>query len=106
MSIIGLIIFLSTFYFVQLIETKIKIKEEFKIYIKNLNKLKYLKANKLPLEEIFDNISSSGTKLIIKIFIFIIPYITNLVIFKFSGLAYIFSTLLASIPYLYFLFKL
>ena len=104
MIIFALILFLITFYLIKIIKKRIKLKKFFKAYIQSLNKLKNFKENNIPLENILNDISFSGTKLILRILIIFIPYLANYFIFSFLGLSFIIVILLASIPYLYFIF--
>ncbi len=103
--IFGLLLFIFSFYFVNLIQNNLNIMKDIKIYINNLNRLKKIKDNKSPLEELLNNISSSGSKLIFKSFILIIPYIFNYLIFAYLGIPLLLSIIFASIPYLYFFIK-
>ena len=103
MIIFGSFLFILSFYFVILIKNHVKIMKDIRIYFDNLKRLKNLKDNDIPLEELLNNISSSGSKLIFKSLIIIIPYILNYLIFSYFGIPFFLNILFASIPYLYFL---
>ena len=79
--------------------------KDFKIYLDNLKIVKNIKNSEIPLEEVLNNISSSGSKLIFKSLIFIIPYILNYLIFSYFGMPFLLNIVFASVPYLYFLLK-
>ena len=105
MIIFGSFLFILSFYFVNLIKNQVKIIKDIKIYLDNLKRIKNIKDNNMPLEEILNNISSSGIKLILKSFIIIIPYILNYLIFSYFGIPFLLNILFASAPYLYFFLK-
>ena len=106
MKILFLFIFICIIYFFYEFFIKItNIKKAFKNYIFSLTNIN-LKENKIKTLSSLDNISKSGSKLIIYIILFFTPFLMSLYILTnfFNYPAYIAITIL-SIPFIIILFK-
>ena len=97
-----LISFLISFYFLNTLKNKIRIKKRFDIYFASFKELKVAFNNSDETKIILDKISISGIKLIFYILVLLVPYLLCFLA-SFSLLKnYSFSIIISCLPYFYY----